>query len=113
MSEVSFVCKVVSVHPSNDPYGNEFVCVEFALEAQRPPNVVQLPANVPQEISALIPLLSQIPKILPFGQARSYANRLLLYLTPQEWDRIKRKYQFGDEAEVKIAADGSIHLQVI
>lgn len=111
MDEVSFVCKVNSIHPSIDSYGNEYVCVEFAVEAQRPPSIIQMPQNVPQELSAVMPLLSQIPKMLPHG--RTHANRLMIFLTPQEWERLRRKYQFGDEAEVKIAADGSVNVQLV
>lgn len=111
LEEVSFVCKVNAIHPSVDPYGSEYVCIEFAVEAQRPPSVIQVPPNMPQELSAVMPLLSQIPKMLP--QSRTHANRLVIFLTPQEWEHMKRKFQFGDEAEVKIGPDGSIRVQLI
>jgi len=111
MGEVTFHCKATSIHPASDPYGNEYVCVEFTIEAQRPPSVVQIPANLPQEISAVVPIISQIPKMLP--QAKAYAHRLTIYLTVQEWERLQRRYHFGDEAEVKISSDGSFQLRLI
>jgi len=111
LEEISFICKVNAIHPSVDSYGNEYVCIEFAVESQRPPSVIQMPPNMPQELSALVPLLSQIPRMLP--HARAHSNRLVIFLTPQEWDRMKRKFQFGDEAEVKIGPDGAIKVQLI
>jgi len=111
MSEITFVCKVTSVHPSNDAYGNEYVCVEFAFEPPKPPSVVQMPPNMPREFSMVMPLITQIPKMLL--QSKAYSNRLVLYLTLQEWDRLRRKYQFGDEIEIKIASEGSITAQLV
>ena len=109
MSDVTFVCKVTAVHPSNDAYGNEYV--EFAFEPPKPPSIVQMPPNMPQEFSMVMPLITQIPKML--SQSKAYSNRLILYLTPQEWDKLKRKYQFGDETEIKISSEGSITAQLM
>ncbi len=111
MSEVSFLCKVTAIHPANDGHGNEYVCIEFAFEPPKPPSIVQMPPNMPQEFSMVMPLITQIPKML--SQSKAYSNRLVLYLTPQEWDKLKRKYQFGDEAEIKITSEGSITAQLV
>jgi len=108
---LSFSCKVTSIHPFFDPFGNEFVCVEFAMEAQRPPSVVSMPTNMPKEISMVMPIISQIPKMFP--QSKVYSNRLVLYFTVQEWDRLPKKYQFGDEVDVAVERNGSIHVTPI
>jgi len=107
----SIACKVISVHPSYDPYGNEYVCVEFGVEAKKPPTVMSLPPNVPQEISFIFPLLSQIPKMIP--HAKAYGKRLAVYFTPEEWDKLPRKYQFGDEVEVRVMRDGSLKVILV
>jgi len=111
LSGLSFSCKVTSVHPFFDPFGNEFVCVEFAMEAQRPPNVISMPTNTPKEISMVMPIISQIPKFFP--QSKVYSNRIILYFTTQEWDRLPKKYHFGDEVEVMIGQNGAIHVTPI
>jgi hypothetical protein len=46
-------------------------------------------------------------------QGKAYSNRLVLFLTVQEWERMERKYQYGDDAEVTIGRDGSIHVKVV
>jgi hypothetical protein len=101
---------VTSIHPFFDQFGNEFICVEFTVEAQRPPSFVQMPRDAPQEISVVMPIISQIPKMFP--QPKVYSNRLFLFLTTQEWERIQRKYQYGDEAEVNIDSNGSINVKL-
>ncbi len=110
-SKLSFSCRVSSIHPFFDPFGNEFVCVEFAMEAQRPPSVVSMPTNVPEEVSMVMPIISQIPKM--FAQSKIYSNRLVLYFTTLEWSRLRRKYQFGDEVEVAVDQNGSIQVTPI
>lgn len=108
----TIACKVISVHPSHDPYGNEYVCVEFGVEAQRPPTVMSLPPNIPQEVSSLlVPLLTQIPKMVP--QARAYTKRLTIYFTPEEWEKLPRKYQYGDEVEIRVLRDGSLKVILV
>jgi len=111
MSGVAFSCRITAVHPHYDPSGNEYVCVEFSVEAQRPPNVFQMPREAPEELSAVIPIVSQISKMMVQGKA--YSNRLVLFLTVQEWEKMERKYQYGDDAEVAIGKDGSIHVRVV
>jgi hypothetical protein len=111
MSEVTFSCRATAVHPHYDPFGNEYVCVEFSVEAPRPPSFFQMPKEIPEELSAVIPIVSQIPKMMTHGKA--YTNRLVLFLTVQEWEKMERKYQYGDDAEVAISKDGSIHVRVV
>ena len=104
-------CKVISIRPSFDAYGNESVCVEFGVESKRPPSVISMPANAPQELSFIAPLLSQIPKMLP--QTKVYSRRLAVYFTPEEWDRLPRKYQYGDEVEIRVMKDGKIEIIIV
>lgn len=111
LSRLSFSCKVNSIHPFFDSFGNEFVCVEFAMEAKRPPSVVSMPTDVPEEVSMVMPIISQIPKMFP--QSKIYSNRLILYFTTQEWNRLQRKYQFGDEVEVAVDHKGLIQVTPI
>mgnify|MGYP001041898232 FL=1 len=111
MSEVTFTCRVTAVHPHYDPFGNEYVCAEFSVEAPRPPSVIQMPKEAPEELSAVIPIVSQIPRMMAHGKA--YTNRLVLFLTVEEWEKMERKYQYGDDAEVAIGKDGSIHVRVV
>lgn len=99
------------MHPSFDQFGNEFVCIEFSVEAERPPSFVQMPRDVPQEVSAVMPIISQIPKMFP--QAKAYSNRLVLFLRVDEWNRLQRKYQYGDDVQIRVAADGSININVL
>lgn len=111
LNRLSFSCKVTSIHPFFDPFGNEFVCVEFAVEAEKPPSIVSMPTNVPKEISMVMPIISQIPRMFP--QSKVYSNRLVFYFTSPEWDRLPRKYQFGEEIEVVVEQNGSIHVTPI
>ncbi|RLI28358.1 MAG: hypothetical protein DRO46_04140 [Candidatus Hecatellales archaeon] len=109
---VTIPCKVISVHPSFDTYGNEYVCVEFGVEARKPPTVMSLPANLPQEVSSfIVPLLSQIPKMMP--QPKTYSKRLALYFTQEEWNRLPRKYQYGDEVEIRVLKDGTLNVILV
>ena len=110
MNDVTITCKVISIQPFFDGYGNEFVCIEFGVEASKPPTVVSVPSNVPQEISSVMPILTQIPKMV--HQRRIYNNRLVLYLTKSEWEYLSRKYQYNDEVEIKVEKEGIIHLGI-
>ena len=105
MSETMIGCKVTAVHPTFDAMGGELICVEFSVEA-RQANVIAMPSDTSPEVMAVMPLLKQLPKMLP--QARAYNNRLVLYLTTQEWEKLNKKYSYGDEFEIRIANDGTI-----
>jgi len=106
--EIVITCKITSIRPYFDAYGNEFVCVEFGVEAQKPPTVMSMPQNLPSEMSFVMPILTQIPKILP--QTKLYNNRLILFLTTLEWEKLVRKYQYGDEVEIRVGKDGTLRL---
>lgn len=111
LNTITIICKVISIHPFFDSNRNEYVCIEFGIEMPKPPTVVSMPSNIPKEVSSVIPILTQIPKI--FGQTKTYdkySNRLILFLTKSEWESLSRKYQYGDEVELRIEKDGTIHL---
>jgi len=111
VGEVTIGCRVNAIRPVNDPYGNEFVCIEFATEAERPPSLIQLPKDAPQELSMVMPIITQIPKMFP--QVKAYTNRLTLLLTVSEWERLKRKFQFGEEVEIKVDDNGEIRVRLV
>ncbi|OYT53634.1 MAG: hypothetical protein B6U77_03575 [Candidatus Hecatellales archaeon ex4484_218] len=102
-------CKVISIRPHFDAYGNEFVCVEFGVEAQKPPTIMPVPTNLPPEVSAVIPIISQLPKM--FSHGKVYSHRLTIFLSNQEWEKMGRKYQYNDEVEIRISRkDGTIKI---
>jgi hypothetical protein len=105
MSETIIGCKVTAVHPTFDATGGELICVEFSVEAKQA-NVFAMPSNASPEVMAVMPLLKQLPKMLP--QSRAYNNRLILYLATQEWEKLTKKYSYGDEFEIRITGDGTI-----
>lgn len=115
MSEVSFNIKVVSIHPSYDAQGNEYVCVEFGFRPPRMPTVV--PASVPREVSDAIRASKEMVRVVVPPQLRAhmhrYANRLTLYLSMDEWESLQQKYTVGDEFEVSVKNDGSITIKRI
>jgi len=109
MSEASVIhCKVTGIRPFFDSFGNEFVCVEFGIEAERPPTVMSTPTSTPPEMSFIMPIISQIPKMIP--QGKIYTSRLVLFLTTREWENVVKKYQYGDEVEIKIDKDGTLRV---
>lgn len=115
MSEVSFTIKVVSIHPSYDAQGNEYVCVEFGFRPPRMPTVV--PASVPKEVSDALRASKEMVSVVIPPQLRAhmhrYANRLTLYLSMDEWESLRQKYTVGDEFEVSVKNDGSIMIKRI
>ncbi|MEM3670385.1 MAG: arcadin 1 [Thermoprotei archaeon] len=108
---VRFECKVTSIHPAFDANGNEFVCVEFAYESAQPPSVLTLPKDAPPEASAFIPLLQSLPKTL-FRTQKSYSNRLVVYLTPDEWEKLPTPYRVGDSYTVSIGQSGELEAKL-
>jgi hypothetical protein len=70
-----------------------------------------MPTNVPPEAQVIMPILTQIPKM--FQQGKAYSNRLVLYFTPAEWERLARKYAYGEEYEIKVDKNGVIQVTPI
>lgn len=108
LSELRFIIRVVAVHPAYDSQGNEYVCVEFGYRPPRVPTMV--PTDVPREVSEMLEAGRRMVSVMvpPQLQAQMhrYANRLVLYLTYDEWDNLLQKYTAGDEFEVTIKKDG-------
>lgn len=104
---VSFTCKVVAIRPAYDPSGQEMVCIELGYEFKSP-SVVASPVNLPAELQMIPQLLQQI---LP--RARGYSNRVVLYLTQDEFEKIRHVFQVGDEFQVRITPNGEITLKKI
>lgn len=108
--EIKFTVKVVSIHPSYDNQGNEYVCVESGFRPVKMPTMV--PTSVPKEVSEMIEASKQMVKVVVppqiRAQMRTYANRLFLFLTTDEWENLEKKYTVGDEFEVTVKPDGNI-----
>ena len=108
MDEITINCRIVAIHPFFDEHRNEFVCIKFGVESSKPPTVVSMPTNVSKEVASIMPLLTQIPKMM--SKPNVYNNRLILFLTKPEWNSLTRKYQYHDEVDIKISKDGTIQL---
>lgn len=104
---VKFDCKVTSIHPAFDQNGNEYVCVEFSYESTQQPVVFTLPQDAPPEMQALLPILQSIPRTL-LRPPKTYSNRLVIYLTPEEWERLPSPYKVGDVFTITIDQSGTI-----
>lgn len=110
MSEIVFTIKVFSIHPVIDQQGIEYVCVEFGYRPPRMPTMV--PADMPKEVSDMMEATKDMVKVVFPPQLRSqlmsYANRLTLFLTSEEWEGLQQRYTVGDEFKVMIRPDGSL-----
>ena len=112
MSDIIFNSKVTSIHPAYDNQGNEYICIEFGY---RPPQMpTMIPANMSKEVSDMIEASRDVVKVIVppqiQAQMRTYANRLALYLTMDEWENLQRKYTVSDEFTVIIKSDGNISI---
>ena len=108
MSEVVFTAKVTALHITYDSQGNEYVTIDFAY---RPPRIpTMLPSDVPKEVSDMLKATKEMMSTMVPVQThlRDYANRLVLFLTTDEFERLEQKYTIGDELKVTVKADGSI-----
>lgn len=110
MSEITFNVKVTAIHPAYDNQGNEYICIEFGY---RPPQIpTMIPTNISREVSDMIDASRDIVKVIVppqiQAQMRTYANRLALYLTTDEWENLQNKYTVSDEFTVKLKNNASI-----
>lgn len=110
MSGIVFNIKVFAIHPAFDPQGIEYICVEFGYRPPRMPTMV--PVDMPKEVADIIEASKDMVKVIVPPQLRSqltnYANRLTLFLTPEEWDNLQQRYTVGDEFQISIRLDGSL-----
>ena len=110
MSEVVFIIKVFSIHPSYDQQGMEYVCVELGY---RPPTMpTMVPSDTPKEVSDMIEASKHMINVIVPPQFRSqrsnYANRLTFFLTTEEWGDLQQRYTVGDEFKVTVRTDGNL-----
>ena len=108
MSEVVFTAKVTALHITYDSQSNEYVTIDFAY---RPPKMpTMLPTDVPKEVSDMLKATKEMMSTMVPAQTylRDYANRLILFLTTDEFERLEQKYTIGDELKITVKPDGSI-----
>ncbi len=115
MSEITFTVKVTAIHPAYDSQGNEYISIEFGF---RPPQIpTMIPTNVPREVSDMIEASRDVARVIlpPQIQAqwKTYANRLILFLTQEEWENLQQKYTVSDEFTVALRTDGNITMKKI
>ncbi|MDQ1281199.1 MAG: Arcadin 1 protein [Thermoproteota archaeon] len=113
MSEITFTIRVTAIHPSYDNQGNEYISVEFGY---RPPTMpTMIPTNVSREVSDMIEASRGVVKVMVPPQIQAQwkvlANRLILFLTPEEWENLQQKYTVSDEFTVALRPDGNITIK--
>jgi hypothetical protein len=110
LNDVLFTVKVFSIHPVFDHQGAEYISVEFGYKPPKIPTMV--PTDVPKEVSDIIDASRDMVKVMVPPQLRSqmvnYANRLTVFLTPDEWNNLEQRYTVGDEFKIIIRPDGSL-----
>lgn len=108
MSEIVFTAKVTALHITYDNQGNEYVTIDFAYRPPRMPTM--LPTDVPKEVSDMLKATKEMMSTMVPAQSylRDYANRLVLFLTTDEFEKLEQKYTIGDELQVTVKSDGSI-----
>ena len=110
LSEIIFLIRVFSIHPAYDQQGTEYVCVELGFKPPRMPTMI--PSDMPKEVSDIIEASKDMVKVIVPPQLRTqlmnYANRLTIFLTPEEWENLQKRYTVGDEFKVMIRPDGSL-----
>ena len=108
MSEIVFTAKVTALHVTYDTHGNEYVTIDFAYKPPRIPTMV--PTDMPKDVSDMIKATRDMMTTMVPQQTylRDYANRLILFLTTDEFERLEQKYTVGDELKITVAPDGSM-----
>ena len=108
MSEIVFTAKVTALHVTYDTHGNEYVTIDFAY---RPPKIpTMMSTDIPKDVSDMIKATREMMTTMVPQQTylRDYANRLVLFLTTDEFEKLEQKYTIGDELQVAVKSDGSI-----
>jgi len=115
LGEIKFTMKVISLHPTYDGQGNEYIAVEFGYRPPKMPTMV--PSSVPREVSDAIQTSREMVRVIVPPELQShlhrYSNRLIVFLSTSEWEQLQNKYTIGDEFEATIRADGSIGINRI
>lgn len=115
MSEIIFMVKVFSIRPIYDQQGVEYICVELGYKPPKMP--IMVPSNVPKEVSDIIAASKDMVRVIVPPQLRTqmmnYSNRLSIFLTTEEWEKLMQKYTVGDEFKVMMRPDGSLLMSTI
>lgn len=69
-----------------------------------------MPKDAPAEAQAFLPFLQALPKTL-FRAQKAYSNRVVVYLTPDEWENLPAPYRVGDTYQVSIGQTGELELK--
>ncbi|RLE90266.1 MAG: hypothetical protein DRJ49_00375 [Thermoprotei archaeon] len=101
MLEVKFKAVLVSKTLITDPTGENFVKLEFVEEREVPGPIITMQGPQSELMREVIPVVSQVIRSLT-ARGRMRYPRLVLYLSEDEWSKLPRKPDIGDEIEVVI-----------
>lgn len=102
------IVRVVLISKSMFKEDNEwYVRLEFAQEKINPPAIIN---RSDDPIQSMIPMLQQMLKnIMPFQTGM--LQRMILILREDEWEKLEKKPDIGEEITIKISDDKSITLR--
>ena len=110
LNEIVFIVKVFSIHPVYNQEGMEYICIEFGYKPPKMPTMI--PSDMPKEVSDILEASKDMVQIIVPPQLRSqlmnYANRVTIFLAPDEWENLQQRYTVGDEFRVEIKLDGNL-----
>jgi hypothetical protein len=100
--------KAVLVSKSMFKEDNEwYVRLEFAQERGNPPAVI---GRSDDPLQSMIPVFQQMVRnILPFQTGMF--QRMVLILKEEEWEKLEKKPDIGEEITIKITDNKSINIQ--
>lgn len=102
---VMFKAIVTSKSMVTDALGNRGVRLDLTEEREAPPPVLISPGGSTSSLAREVaPIISQVMQSLPFTRpGKIPLQRLTLWLTEDEWEKLEQKPEIGDEVEVKIS----------
>ncbi len=104
MLEVKFKAVLVSKTLITDPTGENFIKLEFIEEREVPGPVITMQGHQSEIMREVIPVVSQVIRSLTTRGKVRYP-RLVLYLSEDEWSKLPRKLDIGDEVEIVIGRE--------
>lgn len=108
--EVKIKAILVSKSMITDPFGEKLIRLEFAEEREIPGPIIMQQGENPL-MRDIVPIISQVLKSMPFfGGRKATVQRLVLFLTEDEWDRLPEKPDIGDEVTI-IVKDRNIEVK--
>lgn len=101
---ITFKATVTSKSLITDPLGDRGVRLDLTEEKEAPPPVmVSSEESTSSLVREVAPIISQVMRSLPFTRPGKIPfQRLTLWLTEDEWEKLEQKPEIGDEVEVKI-----------